>query len=547
LNCKFLDSYRADVNGRSIDVFHCRKREPFVLGDTLDVALKTCSSCRLSDLTRPPTELVQEVERRNQELVALAAIVSAVNASLELEHVLNTGLDEVMQTLQVEAGWVTVARDERIALETCRGLSQQFVAEIALLSGSTGLGGLVTRQVEATVIDELEAPLEREMRREGLVGLLAVPLRAQGRLLGALFLGSRDARAYSADDMYFANTAGAQIALAVEHAILYAEQLARMDREQRLLKAAEQLNLKLESSLSVTIIAEARRLMDADKSALLTIERDTLVAWEALNLSDDYRRLAALPLGDSLSGNAVMQGITIAVDDVAEEPSSDAALAAAGQYRAFIVSPLQIHDRKYGAITVFYELPRQFTEDDKRLLRTFANHAAIALDNQRLMREKDAMAVRDGLTGVFNRTYLELALERVMTEVRRNGGQVSLLFIDIDGMKAVNDHYGHQSGDRLLKEMAALISRCCRETDVVARYGGDEFVVLMPNTDEAGALQVDRKIDEAMDRLNRVGASRYRVSASRGIHTSGWTDAEQLLHEADKRMYEMKRGREVPA
>ena len=88
MDCKFLDSYEAELDGSSIDVWYCRKRDPFVLGPTREVALRTCSSCRLSDHTRPPSELASEVERRNQELVALNAIVSAVNSSLDLSTVL---------------------------------------------------------------------------------------------------------------------------------------------------------------------------------------------------------------------------------------------------------------------------------------------------------------------------------------------------------------------------------------------------------------------------------------------------------------------------
>ena len=93
-------------------------------------------------------------------------------------------------------------------------------------------------------------------------------------------------------------------------------------------------------------------------------------------------------------------------------------------------------------------LPSSFGDDEKMVLRTFAIQAAIALDNRRLMREKDQMAVRDGLTGAYNRSYLELTLERTEKELRRNGGVVSILFVDLDGLKKVNDNHGHQAGDR---------------------------------------------------------------------------------------------------
>ena len=153
------------------------------------------------------------------------------------------------------------------------------------------------------------------------------------------------------------------------------------------------------------------------------------------------------------------------------------------------------------------------------------------------------MAVRDGLTGVYNRSYLELALERAAKDLRRNGGAVSVLFLDVDGMKAVNDTSGHQAGDRLLIDLATLLRQSCREYDVVARYGGDEFVVLMPGTGAEGARQVALKLDAALARHNATAAGPARVSASMGMHTAGAADIGDLLREADRRMYASKRTR----
>ena len=144
---------------------------------------------------------------------------------------------------------------------------------------------------------------------------------------------------------------------------------------------------------------------------------------------------------------------------------------------------------------MFFERPRRFSDDDKTILATFASQATVALENQRLIREKDVLARTDGLTGVFNRSYLELSLDQTMRTVHRNGGLVSLLFIDVDDLKTVNDQRGHQAGDRVLRDLARLLADSCRETDTVARYGGDEFVVLMPDTDARGARQVLAKID----------------------------------------------------
>ena len=208
-----------------------------------------------------------------------------------------------------------------------------------------------------------------------------------------------------------------------------------------------------------------------------------------------------------------------------------------------MVAPLQSHRAAYGALALFDESPARFGKDEKELVRTFAIQAAIALDNRRLMQEKDWMAARDGLTGVYNRSYLEVAMERAAKHARRNGGEASILFCDVDGMKVVNDTYGHQAGDALLKDLATLLQGCCRETDVVARYGGDEFVVLMPGTDAEGARQVALKVEAALARHNAGADAPARMSASVGMHSAGAAEISDLLREADRRMYAAKRSR----
>jgi diguanylate cyclase (GGDEF)-like protein len=234
----------------------------------------------------------------------------------------------------------------------------------------------------------------------------------------------------------------------------------------------------------------------------------------------------------------------VSVDDVSREPLVDPVLVRVGGFRAFLTAPLESYKGTYGALAVYYDEVHHFTDDERTLLRTFAIQAAIALENQRLMQEKDQLAVHDGLTGVYNRSYLEMALERASKELRRSGGKVSIIFLDVDDLKGTNDQLGHQAGDRLLRELAALLGTCCRDADIVARYGGDEFVVLMPSTDEEGAHRVSDKILAAMERRN-TGAENgaMRLSASLGMHTATGEDVDNLLHEADQRMYAMKRAR----
>jgi diguanylate cyclase (GGDEF)-like protein len=311
----------------------------------------------------------------------------------------------------------------------------------------------------------------------------------------------------------------------------------------QLLEAVETINSSLDSpALEATILGEVTRLTGADASALLVSRGDVLVAQEVRGLTAQFRDGFLVPLEDSLFGRALVAG-EILVEELRGDEAGQPEPVEGRVWRVAAVAPLQSHRAAYGVLVLFFAQARRFTDEEKAALRTLAIHAAIALDNRWLMQEKERIAVHDGLTEAFNRGYLEVAIDRAVKDVRRNGGEVSVLFVDVDGMKDMNDTFGHQAGDCLLVDLAQLLQGSCRESDVVARYGGDEFVVLMPGTGAAGAQEVERKVDAAIAARNAASPEAPHLSASTGTHTAGADGVDGLLREADRRMYAAKRAR----
>ena len=178
-------------------------------------------------------------------------------------------------------------------------------------------------------------------------------------------------------------------------------------------------------------------------------------------------------------------------------------------------------------------------------LLNLANQLAVSLSNAQAVKRLEEMATTDGLTGCLNkRAFLE-ELDRKLRSATRFGRQLSLIVTDIDHFKSVNDTYGHATGDVVIKELGALLRRVKRETDIVARFGGEEFCVLCEETDTEGArLLAERVREELGGTTFQTELGELRVTASLGVATypEHADDGGGLFEASDKALYAAKHG-----
>ena len=170
--------------------------------------------------------------------------------------------------------------------------------------------------------------------------------------------------------------------------------------------------------------------------------------------------------------------------------------------------------------------------------------AAVALDNAMRVQRAEALSVTDDLTQLYNSRYLSQVLRRETKRASRSGRPLSLLFIDLDGFKSINDSHGHLYGSRALVEAASVIRASARETDIVARFGGDEFALVLPDTGSDGAMFVGERIREKIAAWSFLRPDGLNISLTVSVGVATLPDvaasSEQLIQAADEAMYEVK-------
>jgi diguanylate cyclase (GGDEF)-like protein/putative nucleotidyltransferase with HDIG domain len=304
--------------------------------------------------------------------------------------------------------------------------------------------------------------------------------------------------------------------------------------------------LNVQETLAL-IASKTQRVVDYSTLVVFLVdrERNAIRAEFVRGMREQELAGMTIPIGEGVSGRVASNGIPVRSDD----PGGDLEFArpgpSGGALRSVLALPLMRERDIVGVITIYHDQAQAFSEDHLRLLAIVARQASMAIENAREFERTKESAMTDSLTGLPNARCLYMMLEQEIGRSQRGQQSFSLLAIDVDDFKSINDTFGHQAGDQTLKELAQIFQHAVREYDVVARHAGDEFLVILPATAREQAQiiadRVRRAVAEHRSRFGNKAMVRLRVSIGAATFPDDGQDMSSLIAVADAAMYADKR------
>ncbi len=302
-------------------------------------------------------------------------------------------------------------------------------------------------------------------------------------------------------------------------------------------------SLDLDSILGA-IMQQMEQFFEPESWSLLIVdeEQQNLYYAVAAGKSSGDRNLR-VSMGEGIAGWVAQHGEPVIVS----EPGNDARFAASlpgSSVRSAICIPLRWRDRTLGAIELLNYRVSTLTSETMAFLQVLCDYAAIAIQNVRAVERIQELTITDDCTGLFNSRHLFSVTEGELERSRRFNFPFSLVFIDLDHFKRVNDLHGHLAGSRLLGEIARTIKHNVRGIDSAFRYGGDEFIVLLPQTGKDAALEVTQRLLHALRDTQYLLSEGLdlRMMASFGVATypDDGNSVQEIIGAADEMMYLVK-------
>ena len=502
-------------------------------------------------------DVYEESERWAAQLAVVQASVSRMNRLTSVEEIGQAVVEETRRVVAYHNCRVYVIEppDDLVPIafkgEVCHYL--EIPMDVLRTKVGTGFTGWVAVHGEALLINDANA----DPRGSTIPGtdevdesMVVVPMRFDDRVIGVVTLSKLGLHQFDARDVRLMQILSDAAGTAIQSARALEESKRASGRMQRLLALSSDLSRSLDPLTIADLIARHLcQAAGADEAAMSYWDRtnDRLLSWGYYPEPEPGVIEPAYALADFPATRRVLeQQATMFVDvaDPAADPAETAELRKNG-FAELVMLPLVATGDSIGLVELLGAGPMQLEPATLDLVRAMANEAAVVLENARLYEAARNLADRDPLTNFLNHRSFHERLGEELLRAQRGRRPVALAMMDLDGFKLVNDTRGHQVGDQVLRWTADRIRSALRASDIPARYGGDEFVVIFPDTDVAFARNAAQRLLDAFAaevfQPAEGGAVPIGISIGLAAFPSDARTPSDLIGAADRALYAVKR------
>jgi diguanylate cyclase (GGDEF)-like protein len=507
---------------------------------------------RQAGLTIQNARLVDDARRRAEESETLRQASAAVTTALDVNQVLAQILTHLKQMVDYDGSTVFAPEGGMLrAVATAGRVNREEVLGKSLPADNL-LFSEMRQTRRAIILDDAQQD-ERFVKWgdwDTIHGWMGVPLIVRGEVMGYITLDSAQPGAFGEKDAVLAQLFADQAASALQNARLYEAAVSAAERRTVLHRASQEVSKALDPEMLYKAIHRAAaQLLSADTFLITLSDSDRTeieVVYHIDRREQQEQKRLKFPFGKGISSYVIENGRTMRANCPEEFP--DVQWVNMGDPRpvqSILAVPLrQPSGVAFGMVSAQSYVQNAYTKDDEEMLEMISAYAAIAMENTRLFGEVQYLAITDPLTEIFNRRHFMHLAEREIKRAERYGHPIAVIMMDIDQFKNVNDTYGHQAGDEVLRVVADRCRAGLREVDLLGRYGGEEFVILLPETSPSGAkLVAERMCKGVGDNPIPTEYGDVHVTASLGVaglNSPGEIGLEKLLGRADTAMYDAK-------
>jgi diguanylate cyclase (GGDEF)-like protein len=511
---------------------------------------------------RPAKEVNQSVTASNlssDELTEILITCRKLSNTLDLEELYAVFAKVVKKKLAIQRLAIFLYRQTTGALELVfsKGLGEpnfQIKKNKSRLWKSILSGELFKVTDEA---GNMLFPAEFEKHGvEALQSKLWAPLGMREELVGLVTFGSKgDDQPFNDVEQYFLQQVSAHAAVCIKTCRLYEK---REKEKEDLDKTLQNLSLLYSIGKAMNYISDLKKLLQfilgqaieitsAEKGSLMLYDMETnhlnirvLAGSEAKayqeKVNNNEIKCRSFKPGEGIAGRVFLTAKPIVVNNIRKD--NVFVDSEASYVRSIACIPMIVYNDVIGVINVTNKrYGMQFTDDDVEMLKAVADQAAVAINKAQLW----DMAVTDSLTGLYVRRYFMVKLHEEVHRAERYNNILSIVMADLDRFKNINDTYGHDVGDRVLKEIGRFLQQNVRDLDMVARYGGEEFVIMIPEAAKDAAYSMSERLRKKFSRLKFENLPQITMSLGIATFPFDGKQPEDLLKKADAAMYAAKK------